>query len=199
MSSSLSNRFKASTAIQQSGSVQTMFSGHHATVHCHECNRTMVPRVVIYYGQPLKSICPFCGATFARFSSGFQRFLECIHQRTLSFDTFKKLIIFASCFGLVWLVSQWFELPKTLNLIGTIGALTLLIIAAAELTVQLVEHLAAKLSHESNYYWAGLILILSVLLSQNPDLIDYALLFSGVMLLRWIAVSALRAFGVEGS
>ncbi|WP_445369126.1 hypothetical protein ACH5Y9_07415 [Methylomonas sp. BW4-1] len=174
-----------------------MFNGHHATVDCPECHRIMVPRVITYYGQPTKSICPFCGATFAKFSSGLQRFFERIHPRTLSFDAFKKLIIFASCFGLIWLISQWIELPKTLNLIGTIGSLTLLIIAAAELTVQLIEHLAAKLSHESNYYWAGLVLILSVLLSQNPDLIDYTLLFSGVMLLRWIAVSALRAFGVK--
>jgi len=192
--SSLSDRFKRPSQSIQTRSNHSMFNGHHATVDCPECHRIMVPRVITYYGQPTKSICPFCGVTFAIFPSGLQRFFERIHPRTPSFDAFRKLIIFASCFGLIWLISQWIDFPKTLNLIGMIGALILLIIATAELTVQLVEHLAAKLSHESNYYWAGLVLILSVLLIQNPNLIDYALLFSGVMLLRWIAVCALRAF-----
>ncbi|MBD9356229.1 hypothetical protein [Methylomonas albis] len=73
--SSLSNRFKRSNQSIQSRSNHSVFNGHHATVDCPDCHRIMVPRVITYYGQPTKSICPFCGATFARFPSGIKRFL----------------------------------------------------------------------------------------------------------------------------
>jgi hypothetical protein len=54
-------------------SVKASFAGQHSPVNCDACNRVMVPRVIGYYGQPLRSICPFCGTTFSRFPSGLQR------------------------------------------------------------------------------------------------------------------------------
>jgi len=152
----------------------------------------MVPRVVTYYGQPLRSICPFCGATFAKFPGGVQRFFERFHPRTLSLDAFKGLVMMTICFGLIWFISIWVKLPEECNFIGTIGTLILAILAAAELTVQFVEFMAAKLFHESNYYWAGLVLIAFVLANENPNLIDYLLLFSGIMMLRWLVVGVLQ-------
>lgn len=190
--SSHSRRLRPSTRPNQADSVNSVFSGHHATVNCLECNRSMVPRVVTYYGQPLRSICPFCGATFAKFPGGLQRFFERFHPRSLSLDAFKGLVMMTLCFGLIWFISIWVKLPEEFNFIGTIGTLILAILAAAELTVQFVEFIAAKLSHESNYYWAGLVLIALVLASENPNLIDYLLLFSGIMMLRWFVVGVLQ-------
>lgn len=197
--SSHSRRLRLSGNPYQTQSVKSLFAGHHATVNCLECNRTMVPRVVTYDGQPLKSICPFCGATFAKFPSGLQRFFERFQPRTLSFDAFKSLVIMTFCFGLIWLISNWIKVPEEFNFIGTIGTLLLAIIAAAELTVQLVEFMAAKLSHESNYYWAGLVLISLVLANENPNLIDYLLLFSGIMMLRWFVVGVLQILRPKAS
>ena len=65
-----SKRFKLSPRPLQGTPVKPLYIGKHATVNCHTCNRSMVPRVVSYYGQPLRSICPFCGTTFMKFPSG---------------------------------------------------------------------------------------------------------------------------------
>jgi len=173
---------------------QAMFGNHHATVNCNVCHRTMVPRVVSYYGQPLRSICPFCGTTFMKFPSDFQRFVQRLQPRILTFDAFKKIAMAAICFGLLWFISLWAKLPEEINFVGTVGTIALLIIAAAELTVQCVEHLAAKLSHESNYYWAGLVLITVVLANKYHDLINYVLLFLAIMLVRWVVVDVLQIF-----
>jgi hypothetical protein len=190
--SSHSRRLRLSTKPNQTESVKSIYVDHHATVNCLECHRTMVPRVVTYYGQPLRSICPFCGATYAKFPSGLQRFFERFLPRNQSFDVFRSLVMMALCFGLIWLISDSVKVPEELNFIGTIGTIILLIIAAAELIVLCVEHIAAKLSHKSNYYWAGLVLISLVLANENPKLIDYLLLFSGIMLLRWFVVGVLQ-------
>ncbi|WP_225587186.1 hypothetical protein [Methylomonas fluvii] len=187
-----SRQLRLSSKPHQTAPERSVFAGHHATVNCLECHRTMVPRVVTYYGQPLRSICPFCGATFAKFPGGLKRFFERFHPRTLSLDAFKGLVMMTICFGLIWFISIWVKLPEEFNFIGTIGTLILAILAAAELTVQFVEFMAAKLSHESNYYWAGLVSIALVLANENPNLIDYLLLFSGIMMLRWLVVGVLQ-------
>ncbi|QPK65480.1 hypothetical protein IVG45_03840 [Methylomonas sp. LL1] len=158
----------------------------------------MVPRVVTYYGQPLRSICPFCGATFVKFPSGLQRFFERFQPKTLSFDAFKSLMMMTLCFGLIWLISDWLKVPEEFNFVGTIGTIILGIIAATELIVQCVEYIAAKLSHEINYYWAALVLISLVLANENPNLIDYLLLFSGIMMLRWFVVGVLQILRTKG-
>ena len=196
--SSQSPRFRLTTKNHQTESKKSIFAGHHATVNCLECHRIMVPRVVTYYGQPLKSICPFCGATFAKFPSGLQRLWQRFQPRTLSFDAFKSLVMMTLCFGLIWLTSDWVKVPEEFNFIGTLGTLIFAIVAGAELIVQFVEFIAAKLSHESNYYWAGLVLTSLVLVNENPSLIDYLLLFSGIMMLRWFIVGVLEILRTKG-
>lgn len=116
--SSQSPRLRLATKNHQTNPSKSVFAGHHATVNCLECNRIMVPRVVTYYGQPLRSICPFCGATFAKFPSGLQRFFERFQPKTLSFDAFKSLMMMTLCFGLIWLISDWVKVPEEFNFVA---------------------------------------------------------------------------------
>ena len=188
-----SKRFKLSPRPLQSVPVKPLYTGRHATVNCHACNRTMVPRVVSYYGQPLRSICPFCGTTFMKFSSGLQRFMQRFHTRTLSFSAFKCLAIVALCFGLVLLASPWKTSPHSLTLFATFGTIIFSAIALAELAFQCVEQTAARLSHESNYYWAVLILIAMVIAIERNDLAPYIILFSFVMFARGLIAGLFQA------
>ena len=155
-----SKRFKLSPRPLQSVPVKPLYTGRHATVNCHACNRTMVPRVVSYYGQPLRSICPFCGTTFMKFPSGLQRFMQRFHTRTLSFSAFKWLAIVALCFGLVlvWRVLGQTSPQLLDSLCQHSEPLVLLCNSFGRTAFQCVEQTAARLSHESNYYWAVLIL-----------------------------------------
>lgn len=188
-----SKRFKLSPRPLQSTLVKPLYTGQHATVNCHACNRTMVPRVISYYGQPLRSICPFCGTTFMKFPSGLQRFMQRFHTRTLSFSAFKWLAIVALCFGLVLLASPWETSPHSLTLFATFGTIIFSAIALAELAFQCVEQTAARLSHESNYYWAVLILIAMVIAIERNDLAPYIILFSFVMFARGLISGLFQA------
>jgi hypothetical protein len=188
-----SSRSKLSTRPQQPVSVQSRFAGDHSTVNCQACQRIMVPRVISYYGQPLRSICPFCGTTFSRFPSGLQRLMQRFQTRQLSFASFKWMIFLALGFGLLWWVSDWAVLPVNLTLFAAFGTIGFSLLALAELFVQGVEHLAAKLSHESSYYWTGLILMALIIANQRDFMINYWLmLFSIVLLIRWIVVGRMR-------
>ena len=188
-----SKRFKLSPRPLQSVPVKPLYNGRHATVNCHACNRTMVPRVVSYYGQPLRSICPFCGTTFMKFPSGLQRLMKPFQTRSLSFVAFKWMIMTTLIFGLLWSICAWAKLPDNLSLIAVFGTIGFGLMAVAELFVQCIEHLAAGLSHESNYYWSAFVLIIIVTANFRQDLINYLLLFSGLLLLRWVLVGSVRA------
>ncbi len=193
MSSTSSNRSDPSSQLQPVASITSRFAGPHSTVNCQECKRSMVPRIVTYYGQPLRSVCPFCGTTFMKFSSGLQRFLQHFHSRTLSFTSFKWLAIVSLCFGFLWLISLWEYLPDELSLLATYGTVMFIVMSLAELFVQCIEYTAAKLSHESNYYWTILVLILMVTAGFRHDLSGYIFLFSLVMLVRWLIVGMIQA------
>jgi hypothetical protein len=153
----------------------------------------MVPRVISYYGQPLRSICPFCGTTFLKFPSSFQRFMQHFYTRTLSFNVFKWLGIIALGFVLLWFVSDWIDLAVEFSLLAVFGIIIIGALALAELSVQCVERTAAKLSHQSSYYWAAIVLITIVTANQHHDLTDYIRLFFLVMLLRWIILGMVQA------
>lgn len=186
-------RSKLSTRPLQSVSVPSRFAGDHSTVNCQACNRTMVPRVISYYGQPLRSICPFCGTTFSRFPSGLQRLFQRFKTRRLSFAAFAWMVVLALGFGLLWWVSDWAKLPVNLTIFAAFGSIGFGLLALAELFVQGVEHLAARLSHESCNYWTGLILIAIIVANQRDFMINYWLmLFSIVLLIRWIVVGSMR-------
>ena len=188
-----SKRFKLSRRPLQSVPVKPLYTGRHATVNCHACNRTMVPRVVSYYGQPLRSICPFCGTTFMRFPSGLQQLMKPFQTRSLSFVAFKWMIMTTLIFGLLWSICAWAKLPDNLSLIAVFGTIGFGLMAVAELFVQCIEHIAAGLSHESNYYWSAFVLMIIVTANFRQDLINYLLLFSGLLLLRWVLVGSARA------
>lgn len=188
-----SNHFKPSSHPRQARPIRHSYAGQHTTVPCHACNRSMVPRVISYYGQPLRSICPFCGTTFLKFPSGFQRFMQHYQSRSLSFAAFKWLTLAALCFYFLGYINDWVKLPENITLFSALGTLGFGLMALAELFVQGVEHLAARLSHESNYYWAALVLILMITANQRNDLVNYLLLFFVVVLLRWLIVGSVRA------
>lgn len=188
-----SNHFKPSSHPRQARPIRHSYAGQQTTVPCHACNRSMVPRVISYYGQPLRSICPFCGTTFLKFPSGFQRFMQHYQSRSLSFAAFKWLTLAALCFYFLGYINDWVKLPENITLFSVLGTLGFGLMALAELFVQGVEHLAARLSHESNYYWAALVLILMITANQRNDLVNYLLLFFVVVLLRWLIVGSVRA------
>ncbi len=183
MSSSLSNRFKGRATIQQSN-VHSVFSGHHATVHCHDCKRSMVPRVVTYYGQPLKSICPFCGSTFASFPSGFTRFIQSRYSDVLSFLVLQKLVTITICLVVLWFVADWGNLPDNISLFAAFGTVFFLALILAELVFQGVERMAAKFLHQSNYYWAILVLVSMFIAHEFPALAGYVALFFFMIIAR---------------
>ena len=179
------SRLKTSPQYTQVDPDRTIYAGHHATVSCHECNRIMVPRVITYYGQSQKSICPFCGTTFMKFPSGLQQFIENFHTPNLSFTVFKRLSIVALCFGVLWLICVLGNLPDELSFVGTLGTIIFGALASAELLAQCIDQLAAKFSHESKYYWGALIIMVVLLANIRNDFTRYIVLFSLVMLVRW--------------
>lgn len=174
-----------------------IYSGHHAIVNCDGCNRTMVPRVVSYYGQPLKSICPFCGTTFMKFPSGLQQFWQRFHTRTLTFDVFKRIAIVAAFFGLVFFASSKDILPSTLSTFAIFGTVIFTALALAELVFQCVEQLAIRLSHESNLYWAALVLVAWVLAGLEHDLTVPIIMFSIAMLVRGLIAGFAKALSAN--
>lgn len=177
---------KLSNRVHHIEPAKPIYSDHHAIVSCDCCNRTMVPRVVSYYGQPLKSICPFCGTTFMKFPSGVQRFIQNFHTSTLSFDAFIRIACVAVFFGLLWFVSEWGNLSDNVAPFATFGTIIFAAIALAELVYQCVEQMAARLSQDSLYYWVALVLIAAYTANARPDLCFYIVLFSVVMMVRWI-------------
>jgi cold shock CspA family protein len=38
-------------------------------ISCPECGMAVVPRMVLHYGRPYRSLCPFCGGTVREFAS----------------------------------------------------------------------------------------------------------------------------------
>ncbi len=166
----------------------SVFTGHHVTVICNECSRSMVPRVVVYYGRPTKSVCPFCGATFMRFPSGLQKFLQDFHTRTLTLKHFKVFSLSAALFGLTFMGSSKAMLPEKLATFALFGFVTFTALALAELVFQCIEQLANQFSHESNYYWAALVFVAWILGSSNNELTVPIIMFSFVIMLRGLIV-----------
>lgn len=184
--SSLSDRFKHPSQSIQSRSNHSMFNGRHATVDCPECHRIMVPRVITYYGQPTKSICPFCGATFARFPGGFQQFFQRFSKKIVSFDAFKRIALVAAGFGLIWLLAKMEIIPREMEALGIFGSIVFSAFGLAELFYQTIEFIAKQFSHNSRYYWSATALIAILILYVRDDLTRYVVMASFLMIVRWI-------------
>ncbi|MDD2658774.1 MAG: hypothetical protein PHY54_03710 [Methylococcales bacterium] len=112
---------------------------------------------------------------------------------------FRWLSLVALCFGLLGSVSDWTKLPENLSLLAAFGTISFGLMALAELFVQCVEHIAEKLSHKSNYYWAAFILLAMVTANQRDDLINYLLLFFVVLMLRWVIAGSVQALSASKS
>jgi len=164
----------------------SVFAGHHATVICNECSRSMVPRVVVYYGRPTKSVCPFCGATFARFPSGLQQFLQRFSQKIVSFAAFKRIALVAAGFGLIWLLATIEILPSEMEALGICGSIIFSAFGLTELFYQTIEFIAEQLSHNSSYYWSAIALIAILIQYVRDDLTRYVVMTSFLMIVRWI-------------
>ena len=182
--SSLSDRFKHPSQSIQSQSNHSMFNGRHATVDCPECHRIMVPRVITYYGQPTKSICPFCGSTFASFPSGFTRFIQSRYSDVLSFSVLQKLVTITICLVALWFVADWGNLSDNVSLFAAFGTVFFLAVTLAELVFQGIERMAAKFFHQSNYYWAILVLVSMFIAHEFPTLAGYVALFFFMIIAR---------------
>lgn len=101
------------------------------------------------------------------------------------------------CFGILGSVVSWLKLSDAVSVYSAIGMIVCALMALAELFVQAVEHLAAKLSHESNYYWAALVLMLMVLIHFQPEWMGYVPMLAGILLLRWFLVGIVRSVWVN--
>jgi hypothetical protein len=146
----------------------------------------MVPRVVAYYGQPLRSICPFCSATFARFPSGLQLFFQRFSKKIVSFDAFKRIALVAAGFGLIWLLATMKILPSEMEALGIFGSIIFSAFGLAEFFYQTIEFIAKQLSHNSSYYWSATALIAILILYVRDDLTRYVVMASFLMIVRWI-------------
>jgi hypothetical protein len=152
----------------------------------------MVPRVITYYGQAQKSICPFCGATFMKFPSGLQRFLQRFHTRTLSFAVLRQLLLITLGFVLLLFFSDRLDLPDKIGLVAFWGTAIFGITCVAELLFQCIEQLAASFAHESNYYWASLIAMSMIAALKNNDLTGYIGIFFLIIVLRGLIVGLIQ-------
>jgi hypothetical protein len=152
----------------------------------------MIPRVVTYYGQPYQSVCPFCGTSFNRFPCGLQKLLQPFQSRDLSWQASKWLAGLSLCFGFMCLTGNWLKLSNDVLIFASLGGISFTMMTLAELIVQAVERMAAKLSHESNYYWAVLVLIAMVLINIRPEWTNYCPFFAGLFLLRWFLLGSVR-------
>lgn len=195
--SSISTRF-SHTKPSQRGIVNSTYIGHQSTAECQECRRLMVPRIISYYGQPLKSICPFCGVTFTKFESGFGRLFRLFQTRTLSFSVFFGLATAIIGFAFIGLLSSKGVLSNNSGHIALYGTVIFGLLALAELAFQCIEQLAAKLDHESNYYWAVLVVLAMILIHQIPEWTSYMVLVFAVMLTRGLLSGLLQLFKSRG-
>ncbi|MBS4052569.1 MAG: hypothetical protein KGZ69_15415 [Methylomonas sp.] len=164
-----------------------------STVECNCCQRFMVPRVISYYGRFLRSVCPFCGATFMKFPSGIQRFLQRCSDDVLSFDVFLRLVFIATFFGITWFAALSGALPDPIISIAAFGTVLIGTLALAELSYQCVEQLAVKLNHESNYYWAALVLAAVIIANARHDLIFFIIILFLAMSIRGIFAGLAQA------
>ena len=190
--SSLSDRFKRPSQSIQTRSNHSMFNGHHATVDCPECHRIMVPRVITYYGQPTKSICPFCGATFARFQGGFQKLLSRFQSPRLTTAILNKLFIITLGFSFLWLISDQISVSGQLSLIAFFGVALFGAALLAEILFQGIEYLAVKFSHDSKHYWLLIVMLSITTMYLRDDMIGYIGVFFLILVLRGLIVGALQ-------
>lgn len=165
---------------------QPVYSRYISTVECNSCQRSMVPRVISYYGRPLRSVCPFCGATFMKFPSGIQRFLQRCSNDELSFDVFLRLVSITTFFGIAWFAALSSAFPDPIISIAAFGTVLIGSLALAELCYQCVEQLAVKLNHESNYYWAALVLAAVIIANAHHELIFFIVILFLAMSIRGI-------------
>jgi len=183
---------KLSSRFLHTEPAKPIYSGHHATVNCECCNRTMVPRVVSYYGQPLKSFCPFCGSTFTKFPTGFTRFIRGGYSDVLSFSVFKKLAAITTCLVVLWFVADWGNLPDNISLFAGFGTAFFLAMTLAELVFQGIERLADKLWHKSNYYWALLVFVAMIIAHEQRALAGYVAVFFFIIIARGFVAALLQ-------
>lgn len=165
---------------------QSVQSRYISTVECRCCLRFMVPRIISYYGRPLRSVCPFCGATFMKFPSGIQRFLQRSSDDMLSFNVFLRLVLITTFFGVAWFAASTDSLPDPIISIAALGTVLIGTLAFAEFCYQCVEQLALKLNHESNYYWAALVLAAVIIANAHHDLIVFIVILFLAMSIRGI-------------
>jgi hypothetical protein len=148
----------------------------------------MLPRVVSYYGQPLKSICPFCGATFTKFQSGLGRFINRFHTSKPSLAILGQLLVMAVSCLLLFVMSDLNIVSDQIGLAAFYGAVIFGVTFLAELLFQGIEQLASKLSHESKYYWLTLITIVMLIAINYSELKSYIGGFFFIIVLRGLVV-----------
>ncbi|AMK79282.1 hypothetical protein A1342_09245 [Methylomonas methanica] len=78
------------------------------------------------------------------------------------------------------------------------GAIIFGLLALAELAFQTIEQLATKFGHESNYYWAILVVLAMTLIYQIPEWSSYIVLAFAVMLTRGLLSGLLQLFKTRG-
>jgi hypothetical protein len=152
----------------------------------------MVPRVVTYYGRPLKSICPFCGATFARFPGGFQKLLSRFQSPRLTTAILNKLFIITLGFSFLWLISDQISVSGQLSLIAFFGVALFGAALLAEILFQGIEYLAVKFSHDSKHYWLLIVMLSITTMYLRDDMIGYIGVFFLILVLRGLIVGALQ-------
>jgi len=84
----------------------------------------------------------------------------------------------------LWFVADWGNLPDNISLFAAFGTVFFLALILAELVFQGVERMAAKFLHQSNYYWAILVLVSMFIAHEFPALAGYVALFFFMIIAR---------------
>jgi hypothetical protein len=84
----------------------------------------------------------------------------------------------------LWFVADWGNLSDNISLFAAFGTVFFLALILAELVFQGVERMAAKFLHQSNYYWAILVLVSMFIAHEFPALAGYVALFFFMIIAR---------------
>ena len=122
---------------------------------------------------------------------------------TAPFAAFSYSEAIVYCFFSSFDYCYWFCRHRVFKFLGVstsqlgtfcnIGTIVFAPLALAELNFQCVEIIAAKFSHQSNHYWAAIVLLAMFISNQVQEATAYLVMFFIVMLIRWF-ISGLAQF-----
>jgi hypothetical protein len=93
---------------------------------------------------------------------------------------------------MLWFIADWGKLSDGISLLAGLGVACFLALVIAELGFQAIERIAAKFYHQSNYYWAILVLLAMLFAHEVPSLAGYVGLFFLMIIARGLVARLIQ-------